>query len=118
MFDIDAALRHVVECEGSDLHLKVPSPPMIRIHGELRPIPGAEPLTPEDTEAALHQIVKDADLLEEFERDRRGRLLLLDPRASRASASTPSASAAAVAIACRAIPFQVRTDRRPRPARR
>ena len=28
MFDIDAALRYVVEQEGSDLHVKVPSPPM------------------------------------------------------------------------------------------
>ena len=44
MFDIDEALRYVVEHEGSDLHLKVPSPPMMRIHGELRPIAGAEPL--------------------------------------------------------------------------
>ena len=37
-FDVDAALRYVVEREGSDLHVKVPSPPMARIHGELRPI--------------------------------------------------------------------------------
>ena len=35
-FDIDAALRYVVEREGSDLHVKVPAPPMARIHGELR----------------------------------------------------------------------------------
>ena len=53
MFDIDAALRQVVESEGSDLHVKVPSPPMIRTHGELTPIPDAAPLTPEDTEQAL-----------------------------------------------------------------
>ena len=35
MFDIDAALRYVVEREGSDLHVKVDSPPMARLHGEL-----------------------------------------------------------------------------------
>ena len=44
MFDIDAALRTLVEQEGSDLHVKVPAPPMTRVHGELAPIPGAEPL--------------------------------------------------------------------------
>src|SRR5437773_2752353 len=44
-FDIDAALRYVVEREGSDLHVKVASPPMARIHGALRPIDDAEPLT-------------------------------------------------------------------------
>ena len=39
-FDIDAALRYVVEREGSDLHVKVASPPMARVHGALRPIEG------------------------------------------------------------------------------
>ena len=69
MFDIDEALRRVVEGEGSDLHVKVPAPPMLRVHGELSPIPGAEALRPEDTERALHQIVQDPKILEEFERD-------------------------------------------------
>jgi Tfp pilus assembly pilus retraction ATPase PilT len=50
-FDIDAALRYVVEREGSDLHVKVASPPMARIHGALKPIEGAETLTAEDTQA-------------------------------------------------------------------
>jgi twitching motility protein PilT len=56
----------VVEREGSDLHVKVPSPPMSRIHGQLRPIEGAEPLTSEDTEAALEHILRDPVLLEEY----------------------------------------------------
>ena len=29
--------------EGSDLHLKIPSPPLVRLHGELQPIPGFVP---------------------------------------------------------------------------
>ena len=49
-FDLHHALRYLVACEGSDLHLKVPAPPMIRLHGELQPIQGSEPLTPVDTE--------------------------------------------------------------------
>ena len=35
MFDIDAALMRVIETESSDLHLKVPSRPVIRRHGQL-----------------------------------------------------------------------------------
>ena len=65
-FDVDAALRYVVEREGSDLHVKVPAPPMARIHGELRPLEGAETLSPEDTDAALEHVLHDRTFLEEF----------------------------------------------------
>ena len=47
-FDIDAALRFVVEHEGSDLHVKVASPPMARVHGALHPIDGTDALSEED----------------------------------------------------------------------
>ena len=40
MFDIDSALRTLVEREGSDLHVKVDSPPVARMHGELIPLEG------------------------------------------------------------------------------
>lgn len=55
--DLHAALVYLTEREGSDLHVKVGSPPMARIDGDLQPVPGAEPLTPEDTEQALESIV-------------------------------------------------------------
>jgi twitching motility protein PilT len=66
MFDLDAALHHLVHAGGSDLHLKVPSPPLIRAHGQLTPLPGGEPLTPEVTERVLRQILSDAARLDEF----------------------------------------------------
>ncbi len=66
MFDLRAALQHVVESGGSDLHLKVPSPPMVRFHGTLAPLPGADALRPEDTEAVVRQMVPDPVRLEEF----------------------------------------------------
>jgi twitching motility protein PilT len=67
MFELEAALRRVIEVEGSDLHLKVPSPPLIRLHGQLERIPGADPLTPEDTETVLLNLLgKDKQKLEEF----------------------------------------------------
>jgi len=65
-FDLDAALRHLVGCEGSDLHLKVPSPPLVRVHGTLEPIPGSDRLTPPDTAAALEQMLSDPAKLDEF----------------------------------------------------
>jgi twitching motility protein PilT len=70
MFELEPALRRVIEMDGSDLHLKVPSNPLIRRHGTLEPIPGSEPLTPEDTEMVLAQLLGgDKDKLEEFTND-------------------------------------------------
>ena len=66
MFDVDVALRRVVEIEGSDLHLKVPSPPLIRLQGKLVPIPGNEDLSPEDTERIFHSMLTNPKKLEEF----------------------------------------------------
>jgi Tfp pilus assembly pilus retraction ATPase PilT len=43
-FDLDHALRYLIAAEGSDLHLKVPSYPLIRLHGHLEAIPDTERL--------------------------------------------------------------------------
>src|SRR3954465_6526126 len=67
-FDLDHALRYLVAAEGSDLHLKVPSYPLIRLHGHLEPISGTERLFPEDTRNALQQML-DPDKLAEFQAD-------------------------------------------------
>jgi twitching motility protein PilT len=37
-FEIDALFRAVVKLKGSDLHLKVDSPPFVRVNGSLRPL--------------------------------------------------------------------------------
>jgi twitching motility protein PilT len=68
-FDVDRALNLVIEGEGSDLHLKVPSRPLIRRHGELEPIEGSEPLKPDVTEAVLFHMLTDEGKLEEFRRE-------------------------------------------------
>jgi Tfp pilus assembly pilus retraction ATPase PilT len=49
MFDLHEALSYVVRHEGSDLHLKVPSPPIARIHGRLQPLDQYDPIAAEDT---------------------------------------------------------------------
>ncbi|HYM57448.1 MAG TPA: ATPase, T2SS/T4P/T4SS family, partial [Solirubrobacteraceae bacterium] len=66
-FDLDQSLRYLIASEGSDLHLKVPSPPLVRIHGELEPIPNTEPLAPGDTLAAVQEMLQDPNKLAEFE---------------------------------------------------
>jgi twitching motility protein PilT len=70
VLDIDAALRHLVQSGGSDLHLKVPSPPLVRTDGELVPIPGCDRLGPADTETALYAMLVDPERLEEFKAER------------------------------------------------
>jgi twitching motility protein PilT len=65
-FDLEAALRRVIEIDGSDLHLKVPARPLIRTMGALEPIPDTDELTPEDTEGAVRELLNDPSKLEEF----------------------------------------------------
>ncbi len=107
-FDIDATLRHVVEHEGSDLHVKVPAPPMARIHGELRPIEGADALTPEDTDAALGHILTDSALLAEFADVGEADFSYEVPGLSRFRVNA-FRQRGNVSIALRVIPYQVRT---------
>ena len=57
-FDIDKALTYMVEREGSDLHIKVDSPPVARVHGDLWALKDAGNLTSSDTEGALHSIAE------------------------------------------------------------
>src|SRR6476619_628777 len=42
-------LNRLIEMGGSDLHLRVDSPPQIRLHGQLSPLDGFEPLTADET---------------------------------------------------------------------
>ena len=69
MFDVTAALRELVAKEGSDLHLKVGSSPLFRVHGELTLDAGCEPLASADTEQALRTLLPDEHKLEEFDQD-------------------------------------------------
>jgi twitching motility protein PilT len=44
---LTALLNKTVEMGASDLHLRVDSPPQVRLHGHLQPLEGYDPLTPE-----------------------------------------------------------------------
>jgi len=69
MFDVMAALSELVAKEGSDLHLKVDTQPLYRVHGDLAADASAQPLSAQDTESALHKLLDDPVKLEEFEQD-------------------------------------------------
>jgi twitching motility protein PilT len=53
---IDELLKLMVNKGASDLHLTVPSPPVLRIDGELMPQTDLPPMTAKDIELALEQI--------------------------------------------------------------
>ncbi len=65
MFDVQATLRELVQRHGSDLHLKVGSPPLFRVDGVLAAGESAK-LDAADTERALHDLLSDQGKLEEF----------------------------------------------------
>jgi Tfp pilus assembly pilus retraction ATPase PilT len=56
-FDLDAALAQAHVLGASDLHVKVPSQPRLRIGGVLQPLPESEPVKPADTEALMLQVL-------------------------------------------------------------
>src|SRR2546430_2671878 len=67
MIDLGRVLRYAVERGASDVHLKVPSPPAVRIHGLLQRIPKAPPLKPADTERFIQEMLGPyPDKLREF----------------------------------------------------
>ncbi len=54
---IEVLLDEVVKKKGSDLHLQVGLPPMLRIDGALTPVTGADPLDEEAVEALVFAIL-------------------------------------------------------------
>ena len=56
MLDVKDTLTKLVEMNGSDLHLRVPSPPVFRVDGELIVTQDSPALNKEDTEQILNLI--------------------------------------------------------------
>ncbi len=108
MFDIEKALRTLVERDGSDLHVKVGSPAMGRIQGTLGPLMDDEPLRPEDTERALQTLLTDERLRQEFDEVGEADFAFAIRNFSRFRVNA-FRQRGSVSIACRAIPYQVRT---------
>lgn len=51
-------LKYLVDAGASDLHLTAGRPPVIRLHSELTPVPGLNPLVDETLRAVLYNIMR------------------------------------------------------------
>jgi twitching motility protein PilT len=107
MLDLDQALMRVIETDGSDLHLKVPARPIIRRHGRLQPIEDADPVTPEQTEKILLQMLTDGRRLEEFHEDNEVDFSYSIPGVARFRVNA-FLQRGSISIVCRAIPFDIK----------
>ncbi|MBA2380927.1 MAG: type IV pilus twitching motility protein PilT [Chloroflexi bacterium] len=116
MFDINAALKYLVKQDGSDLHVKVDSPPQARVHGKLGPITAGgpagskkpKPLSAKDTETALRTILKDQVKRKEF--DEIGEVdFSYEIKGTSRFRVNAFRQRGDISIACRAIPLAVRT---------
>jgi len=108
MFDLEQALRRLVQEEGSDLHLKVPAPPMIRRHGGLEPMEGMEPLTGEVMEEVVLQMIHDEAKLAEFRSDNEVDFSYAIPGLARFRVNA-FRQRGSVSIVCRAIPIEIKS---------
>src|SRR5205823_8015390 len=94
--------------DGSDLHLKVPSPPLIRRLGHLEPIPDTDPLQPENTEQALRQMLTDPAKLEECAEEHEVDFSYSVPGFSRFRVNA-FLQRGVISIVCRAVPHEIRS---------
>src|SRR5215218_228009 len=107
MFDVDSALRTLIERGGSDLHIKVGVPPTVRLHGELAPLEGYQPLEPKDTEQAFHDM-GEVRSLTEFEECGEADFSYAIKGLSRFRVNGFK-QRGSISIVCRAIPFDIRS---------
>jgi twitching motility protein PilT len=108
MFDVMPALCELVAKEGSDLHLKVGSAPLYRVHGELTLDESVQPLSAEDTEGALKTLLSDEAKLAEFAREHEVDFSyeIRDVARYRINAFLQRG---VISMACRAIPHHIST---------
>jgi twitching motility protein PilT len=108
MFDVDGALRELVQKEGSDLHLKVGTAPLYRVNGELTTEASAEELTAADTEGALRALLSDQAKLEEFAQEHEVDFSFEIPDVARFRINAFQ-QRGLISMACRAIPHRIST---------
>ena len=108
MFDVHATLRELVARDGSDLHLKVDSPPLYRVQGALGPDQGTQPLSAQDTEDALHALLHDQVKLKEFTEDHEVDFSFEIAGVARFRVNA-FRQRGVISMACRAIPAKIST---------
>jgi len=102
---VDELLKLMVDKGASDLHLKVPSPPVLRIEGMLIPQEDLSPLRPKDIESALEQI-STQEQREAFERDLELDFAYSVPGLARFRVNTLK-QRGTLSLAFRVVPFEI-----------
>jgi twitching motility protein PilT len=107
-FDLLQALQALADKEGSDLHVKVGSPPMVRISGELEPLPGIPTLTAADTEEALREILTNPTRVQELEDEGEVDFAAAIPALARFRINA-FRQRGSISFVCRRIPYGITT---------
>ena len=105
---VQQALQYLVDKGGSDLHLGAGSPPLIRLHGALQPIPGTPEMSADDTQAVLEALLEDPDKRQEFEDDSEVDFSFTLPEVARFRVNAYR-QRGTVSMVCRAVPMQIKT---------
>ena len=105
-FNFKAAITELVQREGSDLHVKVGRPPMIRIRGELVSL-DAPPLKPDQLKALAEQIMTPRQV-KEFAEMKEADFAIGVPGVGRFRTNVFQ-QRGTLAFVLRAIPYQVKT---------
>ena len=109
MFSLDDALHWIVENDGSDLHLKVKQHPLARVNGSLRQLHQWEPLSEEDTERVVREMLEEhEDKLAEFEVENEVDFSYAIPGLARFRVNA-FRQRGTVSVVMRVIPFGVKT---------
>jgi twitching motility protein PilT len=106
-FDLHQALGYLLEMGGSDLHLSVGAPPMVRLRGELVPVPEEEPLDAQEVQRVLYAILTQKQR-ERFEEELELDFAYAMPGASRFRVNVYR-QRESLGAAFRAIPFEIKS---------
>jgi twitching motility protein PilT len=106
-FDLHATLGYLLEVGGSDLHLSVGSPPMIRLRGGLVAVPDQESLTRQGVQKVLYAILTQKQR-ERFEEELELDFAYAMPGASRFRVNVYR-QRESLGAAFRVIPFEIKS---------
>jgi len=105
--NVKELLSKLIQMGGSDLHIAVGVPPVVRIDGRCEPLPGYPTLMPDQTQELVYSVMKDEQIAE-FEREKECDLSFGVKGLSRFRLNV-FRDRGSVAAAFRAIPFEIRS---------
>src|SRR6185312_8019664 len=105
-FNFKAVLQRMIQQNGSDLHLKVGRPPVLRVNGDLSSL-DVPPLRPEELKALAEQIMTPKQV-KEFAEHKEADFAIGVPGIGRFRVNVYQ-QRGTIAYAMRSVPYQVRT---------